>query len=150
MKAARSRSRKLWANWASTRSPKGAENSPAPATRSARKQSPSPTASASRGTSKYGNKRTNGFASKKEAKRYQELLLMEKAGEISHLRTQVPYDIDINGIHVCRYIADFVYHDEAMIGDRRIVEDAKGMRTDVYKLKKKLMLAVHGITIKET
>jgi len=99
------------------------------------------------------------FASKKEAKRYGELRLMEKAGEISWLKIQVPYEIEINGIRVCRYIADFVY--DELVPDpfthyaskkiwKPVVEDCKGMKTATYRLKKKLMLACHGITIKET
>jgi hypothetical protein len=52
----------------------------------------------------------------------------------------------VNGIAICRYRADFVYVESG----KRIVEDTKGMRTDVYKLKKKMMLAILGIDIKET
>lgn len=72
---------------------------------------------------------------------------MERADRISELRTQVPFDIVINGVKVCRYIADFVY----LIPETgaRIVEDAKGYRTPIYRLKAKLMRAVHGIIIKE-
>ena len=96
---------------------------------------------------KYSNRKTNGFDSKHEADRYTELSLLLKAHMISDLRTQVKYEI----IPKCGkqrptyYIADFVYN----IGDRLIVEDAKGYRTDVYKLKKKLMKWRYNIDIRE-
>lgn len=101
----------------------------------------------SRRVGKYANERTRGFASKKEARRYVELSLQEKAKHIEDLRCQVPYDIIINGIKVCRYVADFTY----IIPEtrERIVEDAKGYRTPIYRLKAKLMRAVHGVAIKE-
>lgn len=86
------------------------------------------------------------FASKREARRYEELRLLETAGEIAGLKRQVSFDIRINGLRVCRYVADFVYDYK----DTSIVEDAKGYRTEVYKIKKKLMKAVHGVEIAET
>ena len=104
------------------------------------------------------------FDSKKEANRYFELKILQKAGEISGLQRQVSYLLipeqrepdtkgPRGGIHKgklierpCYYIADFVYTD--MIGNK-VVEDTKGMRTAEYKLKRKLMLHVHGIRIKE-
>lgn len=99
---------------------------------------------------KYHAKRTISsdgkvFASKREANRYEELLLLQKAGEISDLKCQVPFEMVINGIKVCKYIADFTYQYKGQY----MVEDAKGYRTDVYKLKKKLMWAVHKIKIWE-
>jgi hypothetical protein len=96
--------------------------------------------------SKYHNVRTNGFASKKEAKRFQELKLLEKAGEIRDLRTQTILPIVINGKKVCDYICDFSYWEGSAI----IFEDAKGMKTPVYRLKKKLVKAIHDIDILET
>lgn len=100
---------------------------------------------------KYGNKRTviNGkkFASKKEGERYKALALLQSAGHISLLQTQVPFILEINGVKVCKYIADFVYYDKQ---GRRIVEDTKGFRTPEYKLKAKLMRAIHGIEILES
>lgn len=96
--------------------------------------------------SKYRNKRTNGFASKKEAKRHGELVLLEKAKAISNLQIQVPYDIIVNDVKVCRYIADFRYIERGEL----VVEDCKGYRTPIYRLKAKLMRAVHGVKIKET
>lgn len=100
--------------------------------------------------SKYGNIKAEAdgqiFASKHERTRWMTLRLMEKAGGIKDLRRQVAYPIEVNGLKVCGYVADFVYDR----GGELVVEDAKGYRTDVYRLKAKLMLAVHGITVLET
>lgn len=107
--------------------------------------------------SKYYNKKVTYdgvmFDSIKEARRYQELRLLLRAGAISELRLQVPYELIpaqyINGKCVERavkYIADFVYTENG----KEVVEDAKGVRTDTYKIKKKLMLYVYGIRLKET
>jgi hypothetical protein len=87
------------------------------------------------------------FQSKREAARYSELKLLLHAGEISDLERQVRFAMHVNGIHVCDYIADFVYgkgHGAV------VVEDVKGMRTPIYRLKRKLMKAVHDIDIVET
>ena len=86
------------------------------------------------------------FASKKEAGRYSQLALLETAGKISGLRTQVRYRLEVNGLLICTYVADFVYHEAGA----EVVEDAKGKRTGEYKLKAKLMQACRGITIRET
>jgi len=100
--------------------------------------------------SKYRNVRSlyKGmlFDSLKELRRYQELELNQQAGIISNLRRQVSFNLDVNRQRVCIYKADFVY----MENGKEVIEDAKGMRTDVYRLKKKLMKAVHGIEILET
>ncbi len=100
--------------------------------------------------SKYHNQRTmiggQLFDSMKEANRWQELLLNQQAGIISHLRRQVKYSLDVNRRRIALYIADFVYLEQG----KEIVEDAKGMRTPVYRLKKKLMHAIYGIDILET
>lgn len=85
------------------------------------------------------------FDSKLEAKRYSDLKLLQRLGEISNLRLQVPYPLSVNGITICKYIADFVYIKDEI----EIVEDAKGVRTKEYILKKKLMLAINSITIFE-
>ena len=108
------------------------------------------------GFSKYRNKKTvvDGitFDSKKEAGRYIELQMLLRAGEISDLQLQVPFElmptIKLNGetYRSIKYVADFVYRDKA---GNTVVEDAKGMRTDVYKMKKKLMAYIHRINIKE-
>ena len=105
--------------------------------------------------SKYHNKKVCGidglkFDSKKEAKRYWELKMLERAGLISDLKTQVPYtliDKSEYGREI-KYLADFVYYD---VGSQKIiVEDTKGFRTDIYKLKKRLLSERYGIIIKET
>lgn len=90
------------------------------------------------------------FDSTREARRYQDLALMQTAGQIRDLRRQVPYPIYIKGIFICDWRADFVY--EQAEPDRwiRIVEDSKGWKTDVYKLKKKMIEAEYGFRIKET
>lgn len=93
------------------------------------------------------------FDSKKEAKRYYELRLLEKAREITDLQTQVkfvliPSQRGADGKVVereCSYTADFVYQENG----KTVVEDTKGYRTPEYRLKRKLMLHVHGIRIKE-
>lgn len=107
--------------------------------------------------SKYGNRITeiNGirFASKREAMRYRELALLEMAGEIRDLQLQYPFElipaIKEKGKVIARavkYIADFVYYDR---DGNLVVEDAKGMQTDVYKLKKKIVRWKFGIEIRE-
>lgn len=88
------------------------------------------------------------FASKFEAKRFAELSLLEKTGQISELLSQITYPIKINGVHICKYIADFQYKN---IAGNLVVEDTKGDEkavTESFKLKRKLMGAVHGIEIK--
>jgi len=98
---------------------------------------------------KYGNKKTvidgKTFASKREAGRYALLAALQQCDRISNLRTQVRYPLLVNGVKVCAYVADFVYHENG----REIIEDSKGFRTREYILKKKLMKACLGIDIKE-
>lgn len=103
--------------------------------------------------SKYGNKKLTApdgqkFDSVKEYHRWGCLRLLERAGAISNLRRQVKYELipPQAGERACTYIADFTY----MEGGKLVVEDVKGMKTDVYKIKRKLMLWVHGIKIRET
>jgi hypothetical protein len=100
--------------------------------------------------SKYGNKPTEvdgiRFSSKREARRWQDLCLLEKAGQISKLERQVRFPIVIGKLKVTTYVADFTYLESGML----VVEDAKGMKTREYVLKKKLMQAVHGIIIRES
>ena len=102
---------------------------------------------------KYHNVRTEldgrTFASIKEAKRWSELRLLEKAGEISKLQVQPRYPIKIGDTLVCTYVADFSYWEGHGDDVWQVVEDCKGYRTEVYKLKRKLMLAVWGIEIRE-
>ena len=101
--------------------------------------------------SKYGNKRTNGYASKREANRAQELRLLQAAGDISQLREQIEYILipKQDGERACKYIADFEYIECTTAGYQKVVEDAKGSRDPVYRIKRKLMLHVHGIRIRE-
>jgi len=91
------------------------------------------------------------FQSGLEANRYAELKILEKAGEISDLQLQVPFSLSVNGVHICKYVADFVYRtgDGGRGMGEQVVEDAKGRRTAVYSLKKNLMLAILGIEIIE-
>lgn len=105
--------------------------------------------------SKYHNRKTTVdgimFDSRKEAVRYRELRLLERAGEIRNLRLQVKYEIipKMGKERATYYIADFVYEERKDGRWETVVEDCKGMKTDVYKLKKKLMRHVHGIEIRE-
>tara|TARA_R110000823_G_scaffold192267_1_gene323913 strand:+ start:297 stop:623 length:327 start_codon:yes stop_codon:yes gene_type:complete len=86
------------------------------------------------------------FASKKEAARYVELKLLEKNNVIRNLELQPRFPCIINGKKVCSYIADFRYFSN----NSTIVEDVKGKKTDIYKLKKKLVEALWpGVTITE-
>ena len=78
------------------------------------------------------------FASKKEAARYGELKLLERAGIIKDLTLQPRYPIVFEGKLICTYIADFSYTD---LSKRFVVEDVKGMKTPAYRLKKKLVEA---------
>lgn len=104
---------------------------------------------------KYHNKKTEvdgiRFDSKKEAGRYLVLKMMEETGEIRDLRRQVKYELlpkqrlDGKMHRAVYYIADFVYIKDGKI----IVEDVKGFRTAVYKLKRRLMLWKNGIEVKE-
>lgn len=91
------------------------------------------------------------FHSKKEAARYGELRLMEKAGLIHSLGMQRTYHLIVNDYLICRYIADFVFTYAGR--DRETVEDVKGLRRgqvyELFKLKAALMLACHGITVVE-
>ena len=116
---------------------------------------------------KYGNKKVeidgHVFDSRKEARRYQELRLLERAGAIQNLQMQVEfvlipaqYEPDIIGKRggirrgkllerECSYIADFQYIENGKL----IVEDTKGVKTKDYIIKRKLMLWRHGIRIRE-
>jgi len=102
-----------------------------------------------RGTNKYHAVRTTvagiTFDSKQEASDYLKLVARQQAGEISDLRTQVRYELIVNDVKIGRYTADFVYVEN----DREIVADSKGCPSRDYILRKKLMLAVHGIEILE-
>lgn len=121
--------------------------------------------------SKYHSKKITvdgrTFDSKKEYLRYCELALLEKAGQIENLRCQVKFQLLPSYIETyprysektgkrlkdgtrtiekeCSYIADFVYIENG----ETVVEDTKGFRTTEYIIKRKLMLWVHHIKIKE-
>lgn len=129
-----------------------------------------------RSYNKYGNRKITRdgetFDSAKEYRRYNELLLLERAGAIRGLERQVAFElIPAQYEEVCTgeyykrgdrkgepkmkqicvekavtYYADFVYFE----GDEKIVEDAKGFMTPEYKIKKKLLLYLFGIKIRET
>lgn len=88
------------------------------------------------------------FDSKKEAARYCELKLLEKANLIRNLTLQTKHPILINGVKVCTYISDFDYYDREKL--KWITEDVKGVKTASYNIKKKLMEAVYGINVLET
>ena len=102
---------------------------------------------------KYGARKSGGYDSTKEHRRANELKLMQRAGLISNLREQVKYVLipvqrAPNGSLLereCAYYADFVYDRDG----NTVVEDTKGFRTPEYKIKRKLMLKVHGISITE-
>ncbi len=106
---------------------------------------------ASPSPSKLRNVRTRvdgiTFDSLLEAKRYGELKIEEMAGLISNLEIHKPFSLDVNGIHVCDYESDFTYFRDGKL----VVEDVKSKPTITYayRIKKKLMLAVHGIEIQE-
>lgn len=92
------------------------------------------------------------FDSKREATRYQYLKMLERKNEISDLRLQVPFVLvpsqRIDGRVIeqpMKYVADFVYRQQG----QTVVEDSKGARTKDYINKRKLMLWIHGIRIKE-
>lgn len=106
------------------------------------------------------------FDSRKEARRYQELLLLERAGVIQNLQRQEKYVLipaqyesyeryGKKGQELkpgqrlvekeCSYLADFVYEENG----KKVVEDTKGVKTKDYIIKRKLMLYIHGIRIKE-
>ena len=122
-----------------------------------------------RSNNKYRNNKIeidgHVFDSRKEAKRYRELKLLEDAGEIKNLRMQVKYVLlpvqrepdtigKRGGIkkgkvieRECDYIADFVY--EKTDTGETVVEDTKGLRLPIYVVKRKMMLYFHGIRISE-
>ena len=88
------------------------------------------------------------FDSIKEGKRYKELKLMERANVIHTIECQKVFKIEVNGMHICKYIADFAYIENNSL----VVEDVKSYVTaklPVYRLKKKLLQATHGITVQE-
>lgn len=102
-----------------------------------------------KGRSKYGNEPTEvdgiTFQSGREAKEYGRLKLLERRGVISELRLQQPFALVVAGVKVATYRADFTYFEGGVFK----VVDAKGYRTALYRLKRRLMKAIHGIDIIE-
>lgn len=108
------------------------------------------------GASKYRARKTTvdgiTFDSKREADRYLVLKGMEADGSIKDLRRQVRYELvpafNADGRHYrpVYYVADFVYVENG----KEVVEDVKGVRTDVYRLKSKLFARRYGVAIRET
>ena len=86
------------------------------------------------------------FDSKKEALRYMELKILAKTGHISKLELQPEYPMIVNGHKVCSYRADFRYVENG----KTVIEDCKGVKTPVYAIKRKLLLACYGIRVCET
>lgn len=87
------------------------------------------------------------FASKKEALHYCILKTLEIDGRIKDLQMQIPFKCVVNGKLVCTYICDFVYWD--IEGKRKVHCDVKGFRTPIYRIKRKLVEAIHKIVIEE-
>lgn len=103
--------------------------------------------------SKYGGVPTQTadgekFQSHHEANYYNTLLLRQRAGEVKEFEKQVRYEIVVNGVFICEYILDFrvTLADDTV---EHIDTKSSGTMTPTYRLKKKLMFAVHGITLKE-
>ena len=100
--------------------------------------------------SKYNNRRVmfDGvtFDSVREANRYLVLRGKQEQGQIKRLVVHPRFTLEVHGIKICDYVADFQY--ELPTGERAI-EDVKGVKTDVYRLKAKLMRACLGIAIRE-
>jgi hypothetical protein len=106
-----------------------------------------------KGTYNARGERIDGhwFASAAEAERYQQLRRMEAAGRIERLEMQVRYPLAVNGKHIAAYLADFRYAvlDERGRTIKVVVEDVKGMVTDVYRLKHKLLGALYPLHLTE-
>jgi hypothetical protein len=102
--------------------------------------------------SKYKAKKTEVdgivFASRREAARYQELKILQQAGEIAALQLQPRFSLEVNDKHIAYYIADFQYFSK----DKQawVVEDTKGVKTQTYVIKKKLFEAIYNKQILET
>jgi len=87
------------------------------------------------------------FDSKRERDRYAELKLLERAKEIEGLMVHPRFPLTVKNHKICAYVADFEYVDRRT--GERVVEDVKGVKTAIYKLKKKLMAAILEIEIQE-
>jgi hypothetical protein len=93
---------------------------------------------------KYNAKKTTidniVFDSKLESARYKQLKLLEQAGEIRNLRLQIKIPLEVNDRIVCSYICDFLYIEK----NKLVIEDVKGVQTDVFKIKWKLLQALYS------
>jgi hypothetical protein len=86
------------------------------------------------------------FDSAAEGRRYATLAMLERAGKIAGLELQPRFDCVVAGVKICSYVADFRYRRDGAA----VVEDVKGVRTAVYRLKRKLAEACHpGLAITE-
>lgn len=101
---------------------------------------------------KYGNRKTvvDGvtFDSAKEARRYGELKLLERAGQIRNLEVQPRFPLAVNGVTVAHYVGDFSYVE----AKAQVIEDVKSAITrklPVYRLKAKMFAAQYGFQIRE-
>lgn len=97
---------------------------------------------------KYGAKRTRGgdgrnYDSRAEARRSFELQLLQTQDLISDLQFQVPFNLEVNGILIGKYVADFTYYQNG----KYIVEDKKGVKTPLFKWKMKHLKAQYGIDV---
>lgn len=105
-----------------------------------------------RRTAKYNAHRLTiggeSFDSQMEYSRYKMLQLLERSGDIRNLKRQPRFDLVVNGVKVGYYKADYEY--DLTTTGAHIVEDCKGFKTPVYRLKKKLVKALYGIDILET
>lgn len=108
---------------------------------------------------KYMNAETDGYSSKKEARRAGQLRMLEKAGDIRNLKEQVKFELipaqrcpesDKLLERPCHYVADFQYDVRKGAEWVTIVEDVKGFKTSDYIIKRKLMLYMKGIKVLET
>jgi hypothetical protein len=109
---------------------------------------------------KYGNRKTGGYDSRKEASRAAQLEMLQKAGTIRNLRYQVQFTLlpsqkGADGKSIERpvsYFADFVYEEPGAVSGvwHEVVEDCKGMRTTEYVIKRKMLLFFHHIQLRET
>ena len=104
---------------------------------------------AARMPSKYGNRRVmlDGytFDSLAECRRWQVLRLEQAEKPHMYLQVHPRFRLTVNGVHICDYIGDFAYYRDK----KYVVEDVKGARTQVYRIKRALMLACYGIEIQE-
>lgn len=105
------------------------------------------------GKSKYGSEWTvvDGikFQSKKEANEYVILKGRLIAGEIKDFKRQVTYSLEVNGVLICKYIADFVVYNWDGTWEVKDVKSDFTKKLPIYRMKKALMEAIHGIKIKE-